>query len=125
MRGYSNKEIEILKSNPNVITVKYGYKIEYKNEFKKWAVMISLRYPELSAMQIFSRAGFDNRIVTSQKARMRINHWKKIYLKNQNNKKETINDDLAIKNNEILINLYYQFSKLIDIIERRDALDER
>lgn len=118
MKGYTKEQILILLSNPNVVTVKYGSQIEYKEGFKRWAVSTSLQHPELSAMQIFRQAGFDERVITSCKARSRICHWKKSYSK----KKEVIDkkkdNDLDVKNNELLTNLFIDLNRLVDILER-------
>lgn len=76
-------EIELLNSNPNVVMVKYGRQIEYKDEFKKWAVLQSLNHPELSANQIFEAAGFNTDMIGKRTAVSRIGNWKKKYLKNK------------------------------------------
>ncbi|MDD4188228.1 MAG: hypothetical protein PHX04_05700, partial [Bacilli bacterium] len=62
-RGYTEAEIQILNKNKNVIMVKYGKQIEYKNSFKNWAVLQSLNHPEMSAIQIFEKAGFNRNII--------------------------------------------------------------
>jgi hypothetical protein len=79
--GYSISEIEILNKNPNVVMVKYGKQIEYKDSFKKWAVLQSLSHPELSAIQIFELAGFDKKIIGSRVADSRIRYWKGNYIR--------------------------------------------
>ena len=76
-------EIEFLNSNPNVVMVKYGRQIEYKEEFKKWAVLQSLNHPELSANQIFEAAGFNIEMIGKRTADSRIRNWKKKYLKDK------------------------------------------
>lgn len=76
-------EIEFLNSNPNVVKVKYGRQIEYKEEFKKWAVLQSLNHPELSANQIFESAGFNIEMIGKRTAVSRIRYWKKKYLKDK------------------------------------------
>jgi len=80
---YNLIEIEILNSNPNVVMVKYGRQIEYREEFKKWAVLQSLNHPELSANQIFESAGFDTNIIGKRTADSRIRNWKYKFLKNK------------------------------------------
>ncbi len=124
MKGYTNEEIEILKSNPNVVTVKYGRQVEYKEEFKKWAVNMSYNHPELSACQIFKMAGFDMDIINSDRARGRINYWKKSYLKKV---KGTISladsYKIDLDNNDKLKKMYAQFSKLVELLERTNKID--
>lgn len=120
--SYSKKEIKILLSNPYVDDVKYGNRIEYKDCFKRWAIKMSMEHPEISAIDIFKMAGFDENIISSEKARRRICYWKKSYLYEKINKNIRISEDNK-KNNEILISLYRQFSKLIDILERDNFFD--
>lgn len=120
MKGYTKEQIVILLSNPNVVNVKYGSQIEYKEGFKRWAVDTSLNHPEVSAMQIFRKAGFDESVITSDKARSRINYWKKSYAKKKENKKIEEGDNLDIKNNELLSSLFIEFAKLVDVLERNN-----
>lgn len=124
MKGYTKEQIVILLSNPNVVNVKYGSQIEYKEGFKRWAVDTSLKHPEVSAMQIFRKAGFDESVITSSKARSRINYWKKSYAKKKEKNNIESNDDsdnnLDIKNNELLSSLFIEFAKLVDVLERNN-----
>ena len=120
MRIYTPSEIEILNNNPNVVMVKYNRQIEYKNEFKKWAVIQSYKYAELSAIQIFELAGFDRKIISSKNARDRLNCWKRKY----KDIKIEINDDLKNskldkQNNIILLTLLSKFEDLISILNRK------
>lgn len=80
---YTIKELEILNNNPNVVMVKYGNQIEYTDNFKKWAVIQSLKYPELSANQIFEMAGFDTNIIGKRTAESRIRYWKGSFCKHK------------------------------------------
>lgn len=116
MRIYTPSEIEILNNNPNVVMVKYNRQIEYKNEFKKWAVIQSYKYPELSAIQIFELAGFDRKIISSKNARDRLNCWKKNY---KNIKLENNDNKLDKQNNIILVRLLSKTEDLLSILNKK------
>ena len=119
---YSKEEINILKNNPNVLEVKYGRQIEYKPEFKKWAVYKSYDNPELSAIQIFELAGFDRRIISSRNARSRLNSWKKNFkIVKINTYSDTSNKkmDYSQQNNILLITLLSKFDRLLEVISTR------
>lgn len=114
-RKYSLEEINILSNNPNVIMVRYGRSIEYREAFKKWAVLQSMNHPELSAIQIFEMGGFDRRIISSKNARDRIASWKSRYSKviiNNNFDNESYDK----QNNLLLKNLLVRFDKLVTIL---------
>ena len=63
VRLYTDNEIKILEQNIFVRKVKYKREIEYDPLFKLWAIMMRFKFPELSAREIFSRAGFDVNIL--------------------------------------------------------------
>lgn len=112
-KHYTKEEVEILIQNPNIKMIKYGNKIEYKDSFKKWAVVQSLRHPELSANQIFEMAGFDLDIIGRKLAKARINYWKK------NNKDYEVKNDN--KNNSILDQLTERVNKLLDCLGKKNG----
>lgn len=120
-KGYTIQEIEILNKNENVNLVKYGKQIEYKDSFKKWAVIESHLHPELSAMQIFELAGFYKNIVNPRNASSRIREWKKNYGDLDceiNINVDNDNKDLVKQNNKLLVALVSKFEELINIIMR-------
>ena len=82
-RRYTDNEIKILNNNPNVIKVKYKKQIDYKESFKKWAVVQSITHPDMSAIEIFELAGFDRKIVSPVAASSRIRNWKGKYIKSK------------------------------------------
>ena len=120
MRIYTPSEIEILNNNPNVVMVKYNRQIEYNNEFKKWAVIKSNKYPELSAIQIFELAGFDRKIISSKNARDRLNCWKREYknIKLENNDNLDTNK-LDKQNNIVLVRLLSKTEYLLSILNKK------
>ena len=111
MRKYTREEIKKLNSNPYVKMVKYGSQIEYRNEFKKWAVKTSVEHPELSAMQIFEIAGFDRGLIKSASAKSRIRYWKSSMSMHNNELAKTEKE-----NRELIIGLISRFDKLITVI---------
>jgi len=114
-KKYSPSEINVLNNNPNVESVKYGRCIQYKESFKRWAVLQKLSHPELSAMQIFEIAGFDRNIISYKNARDRIACWKAKYNKLIISK--SIDDENYSKqNNQILKTLSSKFEHLITIL---------
>lgn len=122
---YSITEIQLLNSNPNVKMVKYGRQIEYDPVFKKWAVIQSVKHPELSANQIFEIAGFDIRILGPRTAESNIRYWKgnfckyKEYYYEPKNKLSTL--ELDKQNNEILLLLLSRFDELINLLGARNG----
>lgn len=116
---YTQEQINKLNSNPNVIMIKYGRQIEYKPFFKRWAVIQSLTYPDMSANQIFEKAGFDISIIGSRVADSRIRSWKeKFYKSNPDVKKSKT--DYSEKNYNLLVMLCNKFDSLIGVLLRRD-----
>lgn len=116
MRIYTPSEIEKLNNNPNVVRVKYNRQIEYKNEFKKWTVIQSYKYPELSAIQIFELAGFDRKIISSKNARDRLNYWKGKY---KNIKLESKDDKSDKQDNIVLLRLLTKTEDLLSILNKK------
>lgn len=105
-RKYTDSEIKILNNNPNVVMVKYKKQIEYKDNFKRWAVVQSITHPDMSAIEIFELAGFDRKIIKPISASSRIRNWKGKYIKSKDiciitktDKKDEIKKD---NNNDIL-----------------------
>lgn len=125
VNGYTNSEINILKQNPNVVMIKYGRQIEYKDSFKKWAVIQSLTHPELSAIQIFESAGFCRNIIGSRTADSRLRYWKGNYFKSKTiiycPNKKIDKENIDKQNNEILILLLSRFEHLINVLVKKDA----
>lgn len=107
-KKYTKEEIEILMQNPNIKMIKYDYQIEYKDSFKKWAIIQSIKHPELSANQIFEMAGFDLEIIGKKIAKSRINYWKK----------NNIDCEIKFnkKSNMILEHLSERVNKLLDCL---------
>ena len=115
---YTIAQIELLNRNSNVVRVRYGRQIEYKEYFKKWAVVQSIKYSELSANQIFELAGFDINIIGKRTADSRIRCWKNNYyqfqVKTPNIKKEESED----KNYKLLVMLCNKFDSLLTLLLR-------
>ena len=122
-KHYTKEEVEILMQNPNIKMIKYGNQIEYKDSFKKWAVVQSLRHPELSANQIFEMAGFDLDIIGRKLAKARINYWKKNNKDFEGMTKEykKIKTQLDNKNNSILEQLTERVNKLLDCLGKKNG----
>ena len=114
---YTISQIELLNRNSNVVMVKYGRQIEYKEYFKKWAVIQSIKYPELSANQIFEMAGFDINIIGKRTADSRIRCWKNNYYQSQV-KTNIGNDESEDKNYRLLVMLCSKFDSLLTILLR-------
>lgn len=122
---YTITEIKLLNSNPNVKSVKYGRQIEYSPSFKKWAVIQSVKYPELSANQIFEIAGFDIDMLGPRTAESRIRYWKG----NLNKYKELYYEpkdklstlELDKQNNAILLLLLSRMEELIEILGAKNG----
>ncbi len=79
IRIYSNDEIKILLSNPNVTNIKNKSQIIYKSDFKLWAVLEKLNHSEKTARQIFESAGFDMNILDDRTPQKRLCSWVKKY----------------------------------------------
>lgn len=81
VRIYTEKEIDILENNMFVRKVKYKREIEYDPLFKIWCVMMRLKFPELTAREIFYRGGFDINILHHRLPQRRIKDWVDNYKK--------------------------------------------
>lgn len=79
IRVYNEKELEILKNNSNVISVKNKSQIQYSNNFKLWAIKEKLENPEKTARQIFESGGFDMNILDERTPQKRLCSWIKKY----------------------------------------------
>lgn len=74
-RIYTDEELKTLKENTFVLGVNYKRIINYDPVFKLWCIMIRLKFPELTASEIFSLGGFDTSILNRDLPRKRINEW--------------------------------------------------
>lgn len=74
-RLYSEEEIELLKKCKFVLDVKYGCQIEYDPIFKVWCIMMKFECPELTAKEIFERAGMNTNLLHKTTPRRRIADW--------------------------------------------------
>lgn len=81
IRLYTDDEIKILNQNMFVRKVKYKREIEYDPVFKLWTIMMRLKFPELSAREIFSRGGFNIEILHKKLPQRRIKEWLDNYKK--------------------------------------------
>src|SRR5574344_2075747 len=79
IRIYSDNEIKILMSNPNVLSIKHKSQIQYKNCFKIWAIKEKLNHPEKTARQIFESGGFNMKILDERTPQRRLLSWVKKY----------------------------------------------
>ena len=75
VRLYTDDELKKLKQCIFVKNIKYKREIEYDPIFKLWAIMMKYDMPELSAREIFSRAGFDINILHKKLPQRRIKEW--------------------------------------------------
>ena len=75
VRLYTDREISKLKQNMFVRNIKYKREIEYDPIFKLWSVMMRLKFPELSAKEIFARGGFDIEVLNNKLPQRRIKEW--------------------------------------------------
>jgi len=121
-RKYTENQINKLIANPFVNAVKYNKQIEYSPLFKQWAITQSINHPELSANQIFEKAGFEITMLGKTTASSRIREWKNKYINNNfiTVEQETSNNNLDVENNILLISLLSRFDTLIDILNQRN-----
>jgi len=126
---YTKEQVARLLMNPNVETIRYSSRIEYTEEFKKWAVMERVNHPELSAIQIFEKAGFTRDIISSDSAGDRLRYWTNKYLNTINintfeikeEVEEEVEDELEEETTEdsiyeIFIN---KIDRLIELLKRK------
>ncbi len=79
LRYYTDSEIEKLNSNIFVKKIQYKRRLEYDTLFKLWCIMMRYDHPELTAKQVFERAGFDTSILEDNLPYRRIGEWLKKY----------------------------------------------
>ena len=80
-RIYTDEEISTLKKCFFVRDVKRKCEIEYDPLFKLWTIMMKFELPELTAREIFSRAGFDINMLHKKLPQRRIKDWMDNYIK--------------------------------------------
>ena len=78
-RIYTDEEIRVLLSNPNVVRIRNKSQILYKNSFKLWAVKEKLSHEEKSAKEIFVEGKFDVNMLDDRTPQKRLNSWMKKY----------------------------------------------
>lgn len=79
IRVYTEDEMKALFQSGNVLSIKNKSQIEYKKEFKLWAIYEKLSHPEKTARQIFELAGFDMKILDDRTPQKRLCSWIKKY----------------------------------------------
>ena len=79
LRYYTESELEKLESNIFIKEIHFKRRIEYDTLFKLWCIMMRFDCPELTAKQIFERAGFDCSIFSDNLPYRRIGEWLKQY----------------------------------------------
>ena len=80
-RIYTDNEIKKLKACLFVREIKRKCEIDYDPVFKLWTIMMRYEFPELTAREIFARAGFDIDILNNKLPQRRIKEWKDNYIK--------------------------------------------
>lgn len=75
VRLYTDEELKSLKQNMFIRDIKYRREIVYDPIFKLWTIMMRYDCPELSASEIFKRAGIDTTILHKDLPRKRIKDW--------------------------------------------------
>ena len=78
-RIYTDEEIRVLSSNPNVVRIRNKSQILYKNSFKLWAVKEKLSHSEKTAKEIFAEGQFDVNMLDDRTPQKRLNSWMKKY----------------------------------------------
>ena len=81
VRIYTDDELKVLMSNPNVVGIRNKSQIIYKNSFKLWAVKEKLSHEEKSAKEIFVEGKFDMNILDDRIPQKRLCSWLKKYKK--------------------------------------------
>ena len=71
-RIYTDEEIKILKSNIFITDINYKRELVYDPIFKLWTIFMRLECPELTAKEIFERAGINTTILHPDLPRKRI-----------------------------------------------------
>lgn len=80
-RIYTDEEIKILKQNIFINDVLYKRQLVYDPIFKLWTIFMRLEKPELTAREIFKRAGINIVILHHDLPRRRISEWLTNYKK--------------------------------------------
>ena len=75
LRYYTDKEIETLTKNTFINGILYKRTIKYDVVFKLWCVMMRKQFPELTAKDIFRKAGIDVTILHNDLPHKRIKSW--------------------------------------------------
>lgn len=116
-RIYTDDEIKILKSNIFIQDINYKRELVYDPIFKLWTIFMRLECPELTAKEIFERAGINTTILHPDLPRKRIKFW--IYNYKKFGVKYFIPEDQPYTVND-------KFKKqILDIVLRRLEQDER
>ena len=116
-RIYTDEEIKILKSNIFITDINYNRELVYDPIFKLWTIFMRLECPELTAKEIFERAGINTTILHPDLPRKRIKFW--IYNYKKFGVKYFIPVDEPYTVND-------KFKKqILDIVLRRLEQDER
>ena len=79
-RIYTDEEIKILKSNIFITDINYKRELVYDPIFKLWTIFMRLECPELTAKEIFERAGINTTILHPDLPRKRIKFCGGAYL---------------------------------------------
>lgn len=80
-RIYTDEEIKILKQNIFIDDVLYKRQLVYDPIFKLWTIFMRLEKPELTAREIFERAGVNTSILHHKLPQRRIKEWTDFYKK--------------------------------------------
>jgi len=80
-RIYTDDEVKILEKNCFIKKVENRKRIEYEPIFKLWTIYMKNKYPDLTAREIFEKAGINTSILHPTLPRRRIKTWNDIYKK--------------------------------------------
>lgn len=116
-RIYTDEEIKILKSNVFITDINYKRELVYDPIFKLWTIFMRLECPELTAKEIFERAGINTTILHPDLPRKRIKFW--IY----NYKKFGVKYFIPVDEPYTLNDKFKK--QILDIVLRRLEQDER
>ena len=116
-RIYTDEEIKILKSNIFITDINYKRELVYDPIFKLWTIFMRLECPELTAKEIFERAGINTTILHPDLPRKRIKFW--IY----NYKKFGVKYFIPVDEPYTVIDKFKK--QILDIVLRRLEQDER
>ncbi|MBO5184067.1 MAG: hypothetical protein J6B64_06740 [Bacilli bacterium] len=116
-RIYTDEEIKVLKSNIFITDINYKRELVYDPIFKLWTIFMRLECPELTAKEIFERAGINTTILHPDLPRKRIKFW--IY----NYKKFGVKYFIPVDEPYTLNDKFKK--QILDIVLRRLEQDER